>query len=264
MRYWSLSAKLGVDTTFDEKVLKVGRRLVTKLFNAAKYVLGQDAPGDAITHSVDKGFMRRLGEVAREATAAFEEQDYATALGVTERFFWSRFTDAYLEIVKARARSETDAAGRASAVAALHQSLGVFLRLFAPFLPYVAEEAWSWTHGEGVARSIHRAAWPEDAEFAAVGGSEEDAAIFDAAALTLEAIHRAKSAAGATVGRHVDRLVIRAGADVEKAVRVCLPDVLAAARVQDHAVEVIAGGGIEVADMELAEAAPGEPAPPAA
>ena len=66
------------------------------------------------------------------------------------------------------------------------------------------------------------------------------------------------------MGRHVDRLVIRAGADVEKAVRVCLPDVLAAARVEDHAVEVIAGGGIEVADMELAEAAPGEPAPPAA
>ena len=44
VRYWSLAARLGVDTAFDEKVLKVGRRLVVKIYNAARYVLGQDAP----------------------------------------------------------------------------------------------------------------------------------------------------------------------------------------------------------------------------
>ena len=42
VRYWSLSARLGTDTAFDEKVLKVGRRLVVKLFNASKFVLQQE------------------------------------------------------------------------------------------------------------------------------------------------------------------------------------------------------------------------------
>ena len=39
----------------------------------------------------------------------------------TESFFWSRFTDTYIELSKARARSEGtgDAAARGSAVAAL-------------------------------------------------------------------------------------------------------------------------------------------------
>ena len=44
VRYWAASARLGTDTAFDEKVLKVGKRLVTKLFNAGKFVLAQDGP----------------------------------------------------------------------------------------------------------------------------------------------------------------------------------------------------------------------------
>src|SRR6185436_16855128 len=107
VRYWALAAKLGTDTLFDEKVLKVGKRLVTKLFNASKLALAQ-----------------------------------------SERFFWSGFTDSYVEIVKARARSESDAAGRASAVAALQRGKDALLRLFAPFLPYITEEVWSWTRSD--------------------------------------------------------------------------------------------------------------------
>ena len=43
VRYWALAARLGTDTAFDEKVFKVGKRLVTKLFNAGKFVLAQSA-----------------------------------------------------------------------------------------------------------------------------------------------------------------------------------------------------------------------------
>ena len=63
--------------------------------------------------------------------------------------------------MKARARSETDAAGRASAVAALQLALSMLLRLLAPYLPYVTDEVWSWGFAAASGqRSIHRAPWP--------------------------------------------------------------------------------------------------------
>jgi hypothetical protein len=169
VRYWSLAARLGTDTAFDEKVFAVGRRLVMKLYNAAKYALSQSAAEGPVTHPLDIGFLARLRDTVARASTLFEQLDYAGALDAVERFFWSGYTDNYLELVKARARSETDAAGRSSAVAAAQHGLSVLLRLFAPYLPYVTEEAWSWGFAAATGeRSIHRAPWPQASEFAAV------------------------------------------------------------------------------------------------
>ena len=97
-------------------------------------------------------------------------------------------------------------------MAALQLGLKVFLRLFAPYLPYITEEAWSWgfARTEGVP-SIHRAAWPGPADFAGLRAVEGGGATFDAAGGFLEAVHRAKSQAGASVGRHLARLRVAAG-----------------------------------------------------
>lgn len=253
VRYWSLSAKLGTDTIFDEKVLKVGRRLVTKLFNASKLVLSLDAPPGPVEHVLDRGFLFRLGEVVEKASAAFEAFDYALALDLTERFFWGGFTDSYAEIVKARAKSESDPAGRASAVAALRLGLKTLLRLFAPFLPYITEEVWSWSQSG----SVHRAAWPSALELRPLDATEDVARVYDAANVCLDAIHKAKSGAGASVGRHVARLTLKAAPGAAPALRFALPDVLAAARVLEHELVVtdeLADGSIAVGSMELGSA----------
>jgi valyl-tRNA synthetase len=88
-----------------------------------------------------------------------------------ESFFWSHFTDTYLELAKLRARSEDPAAatGRGSAVATLRLGLDVLLRLFAPFLPFICEEVWSWAFAaERGQPSIHAAPWPSERDFAEI------------------------------------------------------------------------------------------------
>ena len=87
--------------------------------------------------------LRNLAALVDEATRDLEEYDYARVLQRTEEFFW-RFCDDYLELVKGRRYGEQGAAAAASANAALAAALSVMLRLFAPFLPFVTEEVWSW------------------------------------------------------------------------------------------------------------------------
>jgi valyl-tRNA synthetase len=260
VRYWSLAARLGTDTAFDEKVFAVGRRLVMKLYNAAKYALSQSAAEGAVTHPLDLGFLARLRDTVERASALFEELDYAGALDTVERFFWAGYTDNYLELVKARARSETDAAGRSSAVAAAQQGLSVLLRLFAPYLPYVTEEAWSWGFAAATReRSIHRAPWPQAAELAGVPAGTEAGKPFDLACAFLDAVRRGKSAAGATVGRQLATLRVAASSDAVASLRACLSDLRAAARAEGEILEPregLAADAFEVVELVLADKPP--------
>jgi valyl-tRNA synthetase len=199
VRYWAGSARLGVDAAFDERQLKVGRRLAIKMLNASRFALSiESAPGE-IAEPLDRSMVASLADVVREATVAFDAYDHARALEATERFFWS-FTDDYLELVKQRAYAGDGAAG--SAVAALRLALDVMLRLFAPFLPYVTEEVWSWWK-EG---AVHRAAWPEAEELSRSAG---EPGVYAVAADVLSAVRKEKAMQKVSLRARAERVTVR-------------------------------------------------------
>jgi valyl-tRNA synthetase len=218
VRYWAANGRLGTDTAFDTGQIKIGRRLAIKILNASRFVLSFEE-GERVTEPVDLAMLATLAEVVREATEAYEALDYTRALERTERFFWT-FCDDYLELVKARAYGGE---GAASARAALRTALDVVLRLFAPVLPYVTEEVWSWWR----AGSVHRAAWPAPDELPAGG----DPDVLAAATEILGQVRRAKSAAKASMRAEVARAVVT-GADLDT-VRPAAADLRAAGNIAD-------------------------------
>ncbi len=217
VRYWAASGRPGKDTAFEEQQMKAGRKLAIKLLNASKFALSlgdatvgapaqpdpSDAPGpDAVSHPLDRSMLAALADLVADATAAFEGYDYARALERTEQFFW-RFCDDHLELVKGRAYSTEDPGGAASARAALAVALSTLHRLFAPFLPFTAEEVWSWWM-EG---SVHTSAWP-DAEHLRALSAGADPAALEVAGQVLSELRGAKSAAKVSMRAEISLAVV--------------------------------------------------------
>jgi valyl-tRNA synthetase len=161
VRYWAAKGGPGVDTMFDAGQMKVGRRLAIKVLNASKFILANSEPLGPVTAAVDRAMLANLADLVREVTQVLEEYEYGRAVDLVEREFWG-FCDDYLEFVKGRRYGDQGPEAAGSANSALIAALSVYLRLFAPYLPFATEEVWSWWK-EG---SVHRAAWPTDAELA--------------------------------------------------------------------------------------------------
>jgi valyl-tRNA synthetase len=219
VRYWAARGAPGTDTAFDTGQMKIGRRLAIKLLNASKFAIGLGAEaGGSVTEPIDLAMLTQLAAVVGEATAAFEAYDYTRALDRSESFFW-RFCDDYVELVKGRAYGSDPAA--ASAKAALGLALSTLQRLFAPFLPFVTDEVWSWWQSG----SVHRAAWPTASELPSGG----DPAVFDAAAQVLTEVRKAKTTAKRSLKADVESVVVTGPADL---VRQAQSDLLDAGRVR--------------------------------
>jgi valyl-tRNA synthetase len=233
VRYWAASSRLGSDVTYDPGQLRIGRRLAIKILNASRFVLGiasEGGPGAdagrAVTDPLDRAMLGRLADVVTDCTYAFGRYDHARALELTEEFFWS-FCDDYLELVKARAYGERGPAGAASAAAALRGALSVLLRLFAPFLPFACEEAWSWWQ-DG---SVHRAAWPDPEPLRARAGGG-DPGMLDAASAAIAAVRKAKTEVRMSMRTPVRALVVTAPGDHLALLAGAADDVRAAGRVE--------------------------------
>ena len=242
VRYWACNGRPGTDTALDMGVMKIGRRLAIKILNASKFALGRlgegPVPGiDAVHMPLDAALLSQLSTLVEAATAAHDEFDYARALEVTETFFWS-FCDDYVELVKTRAYGEGASEGTDSARATLAVALSALHRLFAPFLPFVTEEVWSWWQ-EG---SVHLASWPEATDVGPHAGA--DKSVLATAAEVLGAIRREKTANKRSMRARVTLLTISGPPETLAAVEAARGDIVDAGGVDE--LMVSAGDGLSV------------------
>ncbi len=174
VRYWAANTKLGVDTVYSEEVFQKGKRLVNKLYNAAKFVkhhinnvsdinkkqISFLEVKDRISCIFDQYLINKIVDLILVVEDNLDQYQYSNAVAYVEEFFWKLFCDNYLEIIKNRVynTSSDQQVTRLSAQYVLYFSFQVLLTLFAPFIPYITEEIFQSIY---CAKSIHRRSnWP--------------------------------------------------------------------------------------------------------
>ena len=145
-------------------------------------------------------------------------------------------------MVKARAGDDSDAAAQASAQQALRQALSVQLRLFAPFLPFVTEEVWSWWR----TGSVHTQPWPRPDEL--TDGGDRD--VLTDVGVVLSRVRKAKSEAKVGMRTEVESATIAADAAGRARIESAQRDLTAAGRI--HALTWVAADPLDVVDVTLA------------
>ncbi|MCF2588306.1 valine--tRNA ligase [Brevibacterium sp. UCMA 11752] len=252
VRYWAASAKLGADTAYDVTQMQIGRRLAMKLLNASKFALAQGVHSGlvgqlgSVTHDLDRALLKKLAEVVETASTHMAAYDYAHALRAAESFFWE-FTDDYVELVKDRSYGAKGEDDQLSAHVTLATALDVLLRLFAPIMPFVTEEVWSWWR-KG---SVHRSPWPGDEKLTQPDSSVDPDLLMSVASVLTE-IRRSKTEAKVSQKTQVRSLTIHAPAAVVAAIDSAQADLTAAGRIQNLVTEV-KGEEITVAEIDFIE-----------
>lgn len=107
IRYWTTNTKLGTDTIFIEDDLLIGKRFITKLWNASKFSIMQLTEYDGVEKPqellpIDKWLLDKWEKTKQEAIAYLNDYEIGLARGVLDKFFWDDYCDNYLEIAKER------------------------------------------------------------------------------------------------------------------------------------------------------------------
>ena len=143
LRFWAAGSKLGEDLNYQEKDLVTGKRTITKLMNASRFVFmnlkDYDGKKPKNLEKIDEEFLEFLGGLISGFKSNFLSYNYSQAKQSIEHFFWIYFCDNYLEIVKKRVYNGTGDKKK-SAQYVLYQSLLSILKMFAPIMPFITEE----------------------------------------------------------------------------------------------------------------------------
>jgi valyl-tRNA synthetase len=162
IRYWTASGNLGQDISFSEQQLKIGERLVTKLWNAYRFI------DEHVQHKVDRPeklgavnewILHQCSQASRDYHKELTQYEFHHALGAVERFFWQDFCDNYLELIKDQLFNPSHYPKQEiEGTYWTLEKVGLYLlQMFAPFTPYITEQLYQLIYKKfyGI-NSLHR------------------------------------------------------------------------------------------------------------
>ncbi len=153
LRYWIATSPIGTDIRYSDDEVKRGSKLLTKLWNASKYVLmnlSDFEPATAKQIPVSERFiedrwvLRELNKTIAETRKHLDKYDNYNSRAAIDTFFWDIFCDQYLEFIKDRfwAPEKYSAESKLSSQWTLYAVLRAIIGLYAPFIPFLTEELW--------------------------------------------------------------------------------------------------------------------------
>lgn len=164
IRYWTASGNLGHDVAFSENQLKIGGKLVTKIWNAFRFTKEHISAVNTAELPTNFGLINEW--LLHEVSATFtkyqnylEKNEFGVALSSIESFFWQTFCDNYLELIKDQLFNPDNYEHDelyATRWTLYHVGLRI-LQLYAPYLPFVTEEIYALIYKDSVdIDSLHK------------------------------------------------------------------------------------------------------------
>ncbi|QAA33033.1 valine--tRNA ligase [Clostridium manihotivorum] len=171
LRYWAAGAKLGTDTMFSEEELKISKRFLTKLWNAASFCIMQlqDFDGNKPKEllPIDQWIIEKIKVLEADAVENLNHYEIGLAKHDIDEFFWSDFCDNYLEIVKDRLYKPEihGKEERLSGQYTIYTVLLEILKLYSIYVPHITEEIYQAYYKDFEKQiSIHKMLWNMKAE----------------------------------------------------------------------------------------------------
>ncbi|QRY69345.1 valine--tRNA ligase [Ensifer sp. PDNC004] len=163
----AIMAAQGRDVKLDPARIAGYRNFGTKLWNATRFAQMNGVTSsdgfipEASSLTVNRWILTELSRTIRDVTEALDAYRFNDAAGSLYRFVWNQFCDWYLELLKPIFGGDDEAAKRESQ-ACVAYVLDEIYKLLHPFMPFMTEELWAQTAGEGQERStlLCHAEWP--------------------------------------------------------------------------------------------------------
>lgn len=169
VRYWAANSKLGTDTFFSEDELKISKRFINKLYNAAKFSIMQlhdfkklDSYDESRLLPIDKWILHRVNETTINAIGLLNSYEIGQARHEIDNLFWKDFCDYYIEIVKERLYQPLvhGEEQRYSGQYAIYHALLGIIKLYAIYTPYVTEYIYQEYYRDFEKEiSLHQSVW---------------------------------------------------------------------------------------------------------